>query len=381
MYDIAFPPSLQRSKILIPIQEGDYGSMGNVEEQQKQLMEVKKMLPSRGLSFGAQLRGRTDSADSRGRSASGASITKQGSEDGMTNNPLYGSREDAMLSNLVITGNNGPQEEEVICKHTTVQGCLSASTENLVDNPVYGDHRIPLTSPPPAATGTGEWTFVERTSVAAPPPQGGPKPLREFEDSLEINPTYSRHDLVTGLNLTELNDSFELNGGIKMAAPHGENFADCGDSETGMHRESNPQIGSATQKDKDGEEPMKKDDQVSKSIRNKDTDALKDDGKESYNDETKSLNRSSQSESRKPPNTSTDNESHGDKGDENSANGGQEEDKTVVLRGADGYSKVDKSKKTSNVKTKEQEEEAEKDGDSPPPPVPPRKYSNDTINS
>lgn len=193
VYDLAYPPSYPQARFLGPAGEGEYGSMGDAEDQKKQLVERKlvpaaappaasdrgKML-SDNIPFGAQLRaqGRMESIDERG---------KAGKRDELTDNPLYNSRENLLSISPSFLGEvvdgtgygTGYGTGEAIMKDAIGMDL----TDSMVTNPVYGEHQ-------PRMMNMG---------VASPVPSATPRPVSPLEHSLVTNPLYGgRQDLGVG---------------------------------------------------------------------------------------------------------------------------------------------------------------------------------------
>ena len=148
-----------------------------------------KMLSGDNLSFGAQLQMRTDTIDG-GRGESGGegvpykleSISRQTS-DQMTINPLYGSTENVLGAGFTKSNSASPSS---MAMDPLVGMDL---TDNMVTNPVYGEH-TPRQQP---KAGAVNYDPNRTTGVRA---EAVERPVSPLEQSLVCNPLYSEHRIV-----------------------------------------------------------------------------------------------------------------------------------------------------------------------------------------
>ena len=231
-YDLAYPATSMQSKILVPVHEGDYASLGNPGEQQKLRMEKKlqnngRMLSSGSLSFGAQLRGRVENVDG------GKNLARQNSDNELTINPLYGSKDNIFSTNIVnmarVESKDMPEYSPIVGTHGN-NNPLNKST--MFSNPAYG-----------CPTGNV-------------PPNQRPDGVSPLEDSMVANPMYGGHENLGIVRQKEcvLEESLDLssNGNLKSASNQlsGEDF-----DGSNVKNSSNLEPKGCTKERRDGAEP------------------------------------------------------------------------------------------------------------------------------
>lgn len=228
MYDLAYRPSIQNPRELVPVREGEYESIGDAARQLQQLKERnlagspgnKHRDTIDGMSFGEKLRQGEDAVnkgteicpthqlhDGQSVNADSASNGAGGSQDAcLMNNPMYGSRENILADCITDTASsiereraisNGSGEPAAEGRQTTPPNDMERS---MVMNPTYSEctprqyypkpHKPSRLGPedhgsilPGMGIGGGNQTFDE--------------PLSPLEDSMVDNPMYGgRSDLV-----------------------------------------------------------------------------------------------------------------------------------------------------------------------------------------
>ncbi len=181
LYDLAYLPSSDCPKDLTQVGEGDYGSVGDPNQPKRKIIQTNGEMLSRDTqSFGAKLRGRTDSA------AKIESSLQRQTSDGLTSNPAYGSQED-ILNFIQLDGNSLNTDEhrgnagEGYCHEGVVDSGNPLGLgmdDSMVMNPVYGEHKQP-------AFDDG-FSGGDATSMLLPV-------INPLEDSLTTNPIYGGH--------------------------------------------------------------------------------------------------------------------------------------------------------------------------------------------
>ena len=350
LYDLAYPPNSMQYKTMPAVPGDEYGSMGDPEEQKRLLAEKRliqnsgKMLSGDNLSFGAQLRKRTDTIDG-GRGESGGegvpykleSISRQTS-DQMTTNPLYGSTENVLGAGFTKSNSASPSS---MAMDPLVGMDL---TDNMVTNPVYGEH-TPRQQPKAGAT---NYDPNRTTGVRA---EAVERPVSPLEQSLVCNPLYSEHRIVQQPNAMGVSS--------RVPGPEGANRQldsalqntaepDKQDTSKGVDMTSTVTDNSSSQSTEQGLVVNHGGAKLSEAI----------DGKRS----------ATASPSKAPPmQAATDHLSPTKQPHSSPAKPG-----LSPQRDPHGYSKVDKKKEKAAEEVKKDEQAG---SESPPPPVPPRKYS------
>ena len=164
VYDLAYHPSFQQPKVLVPVLEGDYGSIGNATEQQREIRERNLLKSAKDIKSvtgeSEQLHPGVESVDGRnggGRKGvvSGSGDDIDGRSECATNktikNPMYGSKDNIFTDSVVDivvasvsregrTASTGSQESKRgIIDDYRVDRLMN----DMVLNPVYGDHHPP----------------------------------------------------------------------------------------------------------------------------------------------------------------------------------------------------------------------------------------------
>ena len=227
-YDVAFPADSCAEQQL-PMLDGEYGSMGDAEEQKKILREKKaveercRLLSRDNVTFGAQLRGRVESSTNENKrdfTAEFQDDALRDRSDTMTSNPIYGSHDPMLGNHINVEGSMS------IIRYGQQDRYHEASnplTDSMVANPVYGEHMAPRI-PGPESRGM---VYDDR-------------PVSPLEHSLVSNPLYgssrSTNPLQVGTVRMENESQFasDIDGCSNQASEHnGENSGtNTNDSDT-----------------------------------------------------------------------------------------------------------------------------------------------------
>ena len=254
MYDLAYRPCVQNPRELVPVLEGEYESVGDAARQMLQLKE--KDLPVRGnlgngnqrnrgesLSFGEKLRYGEDSPDwsmskpraivqhlpladkqNVGGGKDDEDTRQKRNSFNMTDNPMYGSRENIFSDSITDTASSINRERERSASGGSGSGqgqeghgqehseqVMTDMERSMVMNPVYNECR-PSKNRPDKLMGFEEGGVFPGFSVGEQVQRGDDEPLSPLEDSMVDNPMYGGRNDLAGIG--------QLNGIPQLAGPN-----------------------------------------------------------------------------------------------------------------------------------------------------------------
>lgn len=405
VYDLAYPPNSQQAKVLAPVSEGEYGIMGDAEDQKRELVEKKlvpsgagasggrggKMLSGGNVPFSAQLRQRVESIDGEEKVGHGGLARHRGKEV-LTDNPLYDSNENLLSPSFSVGGASYSRDRHH--EASTVKDF--DLTDSMVTNPVYGEHTPKMLA---KGVATGGSVYGEHTPkmLAKGVATGGSvcneakRPVSPLENSLVTNPLYGGQQELRMMRLnkaeTKVHDSCnqpsQSGGETVSIEPSGKsqdgNNATNVETPGGSGGILNSENSGSPAKMEDTPPATEKCNKLEASppesvdAEGSRDDAVKSvglDGKNSDRDEAQvehiTQDSSSPSTDTLDVGTAT---GAGGKGEGSPSKG-----EGSPSKGNKGYSRVDKKKK-ENASAGEQKDGGDQ---SPPPPIPPRNYSNGT---
>lgn len=273
LYDLVYRPN-QPSKVLQPVQEGDYGSIGDSMEQQRELRE-RNLLKSTNNNVvsltgqSEQLHRRVEGVDGGTGGGSEGVVSGSGDDivgretcaaDLMTRNPMYDSKDNIFSDDVVNIGASVSREMDRTS--TGSQGSKRGVVEDyrvermmgdMVLNPVYGDHHPPnLRTNPAPKNNMPEIHILPGHKAATVPGEGQPSkeeaPKSPLVDgSMVDNPVYGdQKDSLIVNSKTEEVDGCALGSdiqqpmvsGVAIAQDRVNKTADCVDRESPLSSSS-----------------------------------------------------------------------------------------------------------------------------------------------
>ena len=162
-YGLAYKPSFQKPQVLMPVLDGDYGSVGDVRKQQREL-EEKKLLEATNRSAKLLTEGRRETHEGQvestdGRSGGEGSVQGGGDDigvreddsDSFTKNLTYDSKDSIFSDKISDVASSISREGSLKHKDGGVEDSRVGQQEmDMILNPVYGDHHPPNLRPCPA---------------------------------------------------------------------------------------------------------------------------------------------------------------------------------------------------------------------------------------
>jgi len=226
MYDLAYRPSIQKTRELVPVREGDYESVGDAAKQLLQLKERSLPKGTDGLSFGEKLRCGDASLPngSPGKPEQRTPLTGKDNLSGdnqenmahsLSSNPTYNSRDNIFSDDITDTASSKERERSVSSGSGSNHGGVAAEVQvsavptigsevesqaindmerSMVMNPTYTDHKLRRR----ATAGTG--SLVPGLLMGQENIQGASNELLSpLEDSMVDNPMYGGRSDLAGI--------------------------------------------------------------------------------------------------------------------------------------------------------------------------------------